>query len=140
MEQVSFKAQYTKTASAQFILPDDLNTLKVLTSQLPLRGNEAFFWFSYMFEGWGRSLEFCIPKLWNSFSNHDISMHPIILLALEWDVNYLSFSYIISQTLKDQLQYKVGQLYLREEMRVLPLHKKFSIAEGNSMLLYPYLV
>lgn len=43
MEQLSFTAQYTKTASVQFILPDHLNTLKVLTSQLPLRGNKAFF-------------------------------------------------------------------------------------------------
>lgn len=43
MEQVSFIAQYRKTTSVQFISSDDLNTLKVLTSQLPQRGNETFF-------------------------------------------------------------------------------------------------
>lgn len=43
MERVSFKAQYTKTASVQFVLPSGLNILEVLTSLLRLRGNEAFF-------------------------------------------------------------------------------------------------
>lgn len=43
MEQVSFTARYRKTTSVQFISSDDLNTLKVLTSQLPQRGNETFF-------------------------------------------------------------------------------------------------
>lgn len=55
MEQVSFTARYRKTTSVQFISSDDLNTLKVLTSQLPQRGNETFFWYLCVFEGCWRT-------------------------------------------------------------------------------------
>lgn len=57
MEQVSFIARYRKTTSVQFISSDDLNTLKVLTSQLPQRGNETFFWYLCVFEGCWRTPE-----------------------------------------------------------------------------------
>jgi len=51
MEQITFTAPHTKTATVQFILPDYLNTLKILISQSLLRGNEALFCFSLVFEG-----------------------------------------------------------------------------------------